>query len=96
MARKGIRGRKVKKIQSDALTLIRTPFVSAMDVRRSRNIKRAEAMFVKLGLYMLTQQLAATMPTKPRKKRTKANDEASRKSKMVRVGAATNRKEEGR
>jgi hypothetical protein len=39
-----------------------------MDVRRSRNIKHAEAMFIKLGLHMLSQQLAATTPTKPRKK----------------------------
>jgi hypothetical protein len=87
---------KEEEIQSDALTLFATPFVSDMDVRRSRNIKRADAMFVKLGLHMLPQQLAATAPTKPRKKKNKANAQASRKSKMVRVGAATNHKEEGR
>jgi hypothetical protein len=67
-----------------------------MDVRISRNIKRAEAVFVELGLHTLPQKLAATTPTKPRKKSTKANAQASRKSKMVRVGAATNREEEGR
>jgi hypothetical protein len=72
------------------------PFVSDMDVRRSRNIKCAEAMFVKLGLHMLPQQLAATTMTKPRKKRNKANTQASRKSKRVRVSAATNHEEEGR
>jgi hypothetical protein len=87
---------KEEKIQSDSLTLFGTPFVSDMDVRKSRNIKRAEAMFVKLGIHMLPQQLAATTPTKPRKKRNKANAQASRKSKMARVGAATNHEEEGR
>jgi hypothetical protein len=92
----GNKSEKEEKIQSDALTLFGTPCVSDMDVRRSRNIKRAEAMFVKLGLHMLPQQVAATAPTKPRKKRNKANAQASRKSKRVRVGAATNHEEEGR
>jgi hypothetical protein len=86
---------KEEEMQSDALTLFATPFVSDMDVRRSRNIKRAEAMFVKLGLHILPQQLAATStPTKPRKKRNNATSQASRKSKRVRVGAATNHDEE--
>jgi hypothetical protein len=76
--------------------LFGTPFVSDMNIRRSRNIKSAEAMFVKLDLHMLPQQLAATTPTKPRKKRNKANAQASIKSKMVRVGAATSHEEEGR
>jgi hypothetical protein len=40
--------------------------------------------------------LAATTPTKPRKKRNTANAQASRKSKRVRVGTATNNEEEGR
>jgi hypothetical protein len=93
---KGNKIEKEEKIQSDALTLIGTPFFSDMNVRRSRNIKRSEAMLIALGLHILSQQLAATTPTKPRKKRTKANAQESRKSKMVRVGAATNRQEEGR
>jgi hypothetical protein len=85
---------KEEKIQSDALTFFGTPFVSDMDVGRLRNIKRAEVVFVKLGLHMLPQQLAATTPTKPRKKRNKANAQASRKSKRVRAGAETNHEEE--
>jgi hypothetical protein len=76
--------------------LFGTPFVSDMDVTRSRNIKCAEAMFVELGLHMLPQQLAATKLTKPRKKRNKANAHASRKNKRARVGAATNHDKEGR
>jgi hypothetical protein len=67
---KGNKSKKEEKVQSDALTLFGTPCVSDMDVRRSRNSKRVEAMFVKLGLHLLPQQLAATAPTKPRKKRT--------------------------
>jgi DNA replication initiation complex subunit (GINS family) len=53
-------------------------------------------MLIKLGLHMLPQQLAATTPTKPRKKRNNATSQASRKSKRVRVGASTNHDEEGR
>jgi hypothetical protein len=67
-----------------------------MDVKRLRNIKRAEAVFVKLGLHMLPQQVAVTIPTKPRKKINKANSQASRKSKRVRVGTETNHEEEVR
>jgi hypothetical protein len=93
---KGNKSEKEEKVESDALTLFRTPFVSDVDVRKSRNIKRAEAMLVKLGLHMLPQQFAATTRIKPRKKSTKANAQASRKSKRVRVGAETNDEEEGR
>jgi hypothetical protein len=92
----GNKSEKEEKIQSDALTLFGTPFVSDIDVRRSRNIKSAEAMFIKLCLHMLSQQLVATTLTKYRKKRNKANAQSSRKSKRVREGAATNHEEEGR